>query len=91
MICSFALIVLSVIISCLLSISGALPSVPTAVTDIVSFVFDLIYDGYTLASVFIDMDFLIVVVPIAILISQFERVIALVMFVLKKIPFLGIK
>lgn len=70
---------------------GALPQVPDSVRLAVDDVFNIMFDGVNLLDIFVDLDFVIVLIPIAIAILNFDKVIKLVMFILKKIPLLNIK
>lgn len=91
MIGEFALSIVVMIMNLIFAISGVLPQVPNGVTSTINAVMDKILDGFNLFSVFIDVQFVMICLPIAIAIINFEKIISLVVWILKKIPFLSIK
>lgn len=73
------------------SIIPDLPQLPSSALSVVDQVFGYISSGIGIASVFIDMNFVRVMIPLLIVVVNFDKVYDLIMFVLRKIPFLGVQ
>lgn len=69
----------------------SLPSLPNEVQSILDGIVDLMVNSIGLFSVFFDMNVVRVLLPIVIVIVNFEKIWNLIMFILRKIPFLGIE
>lgn len=75
------------------TIFGVLPSIPGAPDSIVSGVegfLDIIFDNVGLLGVFVPVSTIKVVIPIAIIIINFDHIYKVTMWIIKKIPMLGI-
>lgn len=68
-----------------------LPQLPTAMQDIVNSLIDIMLGSFGMLLWFVDIEVLRFLIPVAIVIANFERVWNLIMFILRKIPFLGIE
>ena len=68
-----------------------LPQFPEGLTSSVDTFLDLIFDNLSLLGFFIRPTTLTIAIPILIILLNFEQVYKLVMFIVRKIPFLGIK
>lgn len=68
-----------------------LPSFPESLQSSLDSFLDLIFSGINLFGFFIRPLTIQVVIPLLIIIINFDKVYKLTMFILKKIPFLGIK
>ena len=75
----------------LMSMLGVLPDLPQAIIDAIDFVFGLMFDAVSLASIFVDFNMVKILIPLAIAIFNFDAIFKLIMFILKKIPILDIK
>lgn len=75
----------------LMSMIGVLPDLPQAIIDAIDFVFNLMFDGVALASIFLDFNMVKLLIPLAIAVFNFDAIVKLIMFILKKIPILDIK
>lgn len=73
------------------SFLGVLPSFPEAVTNTVDEVFNIMFSAINLAGIFIDLNMVKILIPIVIAIINFDKILKIVMFVLKKIPLINIK
>ena len=70
---------------------GVLPDLPTPIINVIDFIFDLLFDSVSLVSIFLDFNMIKLAIPIFIAIYNFDHLVKLVMFILKKIPILGIE
>ena len=76
----------------ILNFLDLLPDMPEEVVTVLDEFFDLIFtNGWSIACFVIPMDFALMLLPLVILVANFERVYHLIMWVLRKIPMLGIK
>lgn len=76
----------------ILNFLDLLPDMPEEVVTVLDEFFDLIFtNGWSIACFVIPMDFALMLLPLVILVANFERVYHLIMWVLRKIPLLGIK
>ena len=76
----------------ILNFLDLLPDMPEEVLTVLDEFFDLIFtNGWSIACFVIPMDFALMLLPLVILVANFERVYHLIMWVLRKIPLLGIK
>ena len=76
----------------LLNFLDLLPDMPPELVSVLDEFFDLIFtNGWSIACFVIPMDFALILLPLVILVVNFERVYHLIMWVLRKIPIAGIK
>ena len=76
----------------LLNFLDLLPDMPPELVSVLDEFFDLIFtNGWSIACFVIPMDFALMLLPLVILVANFERVYHLIMWVLRKIPLLGIE
>ena len=76
----------------ILNFLDLLPDMPEEVVTVLDEFFDLIFtNGWSIACFVIPMDFALILLPLVILVVNFEKVYHLIMWVLRKIPMLGIK
>ena len=76
----------------ILNFLDLLPDMPEEVVTVLDEFFDLIFtNGWSIACFVIPMDFALMLLPLVILVANFERVYHLIMWVLRKIPLLGVK
>lgn len=68
-----------------------LPDLPASVQGIIDRFVDLITSVVGLVGVFVDMDVVKVLVPVVIVIANLDKLWNMIMFILRKIPFLGIE
>ena len=69
----------------------SLPQFPEELTNSVNTFLDLIFDNLSLLGFFIRPLTLTITIPILIILLNFEQAYKLVMWIVRKIPFLGIK
>jgi hypothetical protein len=79
------------IIDVLFVLTGALPAVPEGIENAVDSVFNFMFSGVNLLSIFLDMNVVKVLIPIVIGVINFDNIAKLVMFILKKVPVVNIK
>ena len=76
----------------ILNFLDLLPDMPPELVAVLDEFFDLIFtNGWSIACFVIPMDFALILLPLVILVANFERVYHLIMWVLRKIPLLGVK
>lgn len=79
------------ILDIIYSMLGVLPGFSPDITNAINTFFDIIFGAIGLVSIFVDIDMVKVLIPLVIGIINFDKIIKLVMFILKKIPILNIK
>lgn len=76
----------------LLNFLDLLPDMPEELVSVLDEFFELIFsNGWSIACFVVPMDYALVLLPLVILVVNFERVYHLIMWVLRKIPIAGIK
>lgn len=86
--------VMNLIKTVLLTIFGVLPNIPDVpdISNSIMAALDIVIEnGSVLLGLFIRPATIQIALPVLLVISNFEKIYELTMFVLKKIPFLGIK
>ena len=68
-----------------------LPDLPDKISSIINQLFNAIEGSLGLLSIFIDFDVLRILLPVLLVVINFDEVYKFVMFIVRKIPFLGIK
>lgn len=68
-----------------------LPDLPSTVQGVVDKFIDLITSVIGIVGIFVDMEVLKILVPVVIVIANLDKAWNMIMFILRKIPFLGIK
>lgn len=68
-----------------------LPNLPESILDGLNSFLDLIFDNVGFVGIFVPISTIKIVVPLIILIINFDKIYKLVTWVLKKIPMLGFK
>lgn len=79
------------IIDVLFMMLDVLPNFPTKVITVINSVFDLMFSAVNLVGVFLDFNMVRTLIPIVILILNFDKIVKLIIFAVKKIPFIGIE
>ncbi len=67
-----------------------LPNLPDSIMSIIDTVFGYITGSIGLLGVFVDLDVVMVLIPLAIAVARFDDLWKMTMFVLRKIPFVNI-
>lgn len=75
----------------ILALLDVLPDFPAEFVQIINDFFALIFDNLYLISFFVRMDTIKIAIPILLVIINFERVYKFIMWILRKIPALGIE
>jgi hypothetical protein len=70
---------------------GILPDFSPEIITAVDRVFEFMFSGVSLVAIFVDFAMVKTLIPFVIAILNFDRIIKVVMFVLKKVPLLNIK
>lgn len=79
------------LMNAIMNVLDLLPSFPeTLVTSIDSF-FDLLFSNLSLISFFVHIDVIKILIPLWIVIDRFEDVYRGIMWILRKVPFVGIE
>lgn len=68
-----------------------LPQLPDEVMSIIDQLFDILSGAMGLLSIFMDINMLKILLPVLLIVINFDEAYKLTMFILRKIPFLGIK
>ncbi len=79
------------LVKVIFSILGILPDMPDSITTVVDNFFDLIFSGVNVLNFFVPLDTVAILIPIVIAIVNFDRIYKIVMWILRKIPFLSIE
>ena len=69
----------------------SLPAFPETLENTLTTYEDLIFDNLSMLSFFVRISTVKVLVPLVLVVVNFDKVYKLTMFILRKIPFLGIK
>lgn len=68
-----------------------LPDLPPGIQSVVDEFMNILLSGFGLVSVFINFQTLKWLIPVLVVVINLDKVWTLIMFILRKIPFLGIK
>jgi hypothetical protein len=79
------------LLNAVLSLLDILPDMPQLVQETLDGLFGFMYDGVAVASIFIDFRMVRILIPLVITIANLDKVIKFIVFVIKKIPFIGVK
>lgn len=69
----------------------ALPQLPTKASSYLDQFIDWILGGYNVIGMFIDLGMVKTLIPIVIVIANLDKVWSFIMFILRKIPFIGVE
>lgn len=67
------------------------PELPASVTSVIDELFDILAGSVGLLSIFIDFDMVRLLLPVLVIVINFDEAWKLTMFILRKIPFLGMQ
>ena len=79
------------IINAILNLLDVLPQFPESLVSHLNAFFDLLFDNLTVLGFFVPVTTLKVLIPLLLVVLNFERLYTFVMWVLRKIPMLGIR
>lgn len=68
-----------------------LPDLPAGIQSIIDRFVDIITSAVGLLSVFVDFNVVKWLIPVAVAVILFDRIWKLIMFILRKIPFVGVQ
>ncbi len=91
MLVEWALDLADLLIKAIFSILGLLPDMPSEVVSVMDSFFEIIFTGVNIFNFFVPLDFVAILIPIVIAILNFDKIYKLVMWVLRKIPFIGVE
>lgn len=91
MIFEWLLSFVSYITNYIFSIFDGLPQVPVQIVSVVDNFYSLVRNALNLLAVFVSFNVLRVIIPIVIVIINLENLYSLVMWILRKIPFVAIE
>ena len=80
-----------VILEGILLLLDVLPDFPEHFVNIIDSFFSLIFDNIYLLSFFVRIQTIKIAIPIIIVVMNFERVYKFIMWIVRKIPMLGVK
>lgn len=89
MIVSSILDLLKFLITTIFGILPNIPSMPETLTNGINTFLDIIFDNVGLLGLFVPIDVMKIAIPIAIIIINFDHIYKLTLWILKKIPMLG--
>lgn len=69
----------------------SIPQLPDSVLSVIDDLFGYLQASVGLLSIFLDLNMLRILLPILLIVINFDEAYKLTMFILRKIPFLGIK
>ncbi len=79
------------VINLIFSIVPEIPTLPSSLLQSIYSYFDLIIgNGLRLLGLFVNVQTVLTLLPIVIIIENFESIVKLIMFILRKIPFIDI-
>lgn len=87
MILNFIIDILLKFVDLILSFFDVLPSFPSALVSGINTLFDYMLVGANIANFLLPFSHLSVIIPIAIIIINFDNIYRLVMWVIRKLPF----
>lgn len=90
MIISTILNLLKFLITTIFGVLPNIPNVPNVISSSITSFLNLIFENVQLLGIFLPIPTVKIAVPIAIVIINFDHIYNLTMFILKKIPMLGI-
>lgn len=79
------------IIDLLFMMIDSLPHFPISVVNVINSVFEMMFSAVNLVGIFIDFNMVKILIPFVIGILNFDKIVKLIIFVIKKIPFLGME
>ena len=79
------------VLNAVLNILDVLPDMPQTVVSALSNFFDLVFGNCSLIGFFVPLPLVKVLLPLVVLVVNFEHIYAGVMWILRKIPVLGIE
>ena len=79
------------LVDAILNVLDVLPDFPEDLVNSVEAFFSLIFDNLSVLGFFIPLPTIKILIPLVLLVINFEDVYAFIMWLLRKIPFLGIK
>lgn len=91
MIVDGALWLFDVIMDGLMLLLDALPTFPPDVVDVIDTVFGWLYSAVGMVDIFIPISIVRLLIPILIAVLNMDRIVKLIVFLIKKIPFLGME
>lgn len=69
----------------------SLPQLPDSVLSVIDELFDILAGSVGLLSIFVDFSMVRLLLPVLIIVINFDEAWKLTMFILRKIPFLGVQ
>lgn len=81
----------TMILTGLLNMLDVLPSVPESVTTKIDTFFNYLYNASNLFFLFCDKNLVVILVPLVIAIVNFDKVYKIIMWILRKVPFVSIE
>lgn len=91
MLVELMLSLVKILVQIIFGFLGILPDMPSALITAIDEFMNLLFMGSNLVALFLPMETVKILIPIVIAIINFDKILRLVMFILKKIPFLGMK
>ena len=79
------------LINGILDLLDVLPEFPSDLVDSMNSFFSLIFDNLPLLGFFVRLDTVKILIPLVIVVINFEDIYAFVMWILRKIPFIGVE
>lgn len=79
------------LLNAILNVLDVLPSIPESLASSIDVFFALIFDNLALLGFFLPIPTAKLILPLMILIINFEKVYTFVLWILRKIPFVGIE
>lgn len=73
------------------SILPSLPAFPESLSSSIEYVLNIVFDTASLIGLFVHLDTVRVLLPLAIVVINFNRIYQIVMWIIKKIPALSVK
>ena len=79
------------LLNAILNLLDVLPDFPASLVSSLNSFFDLVFDNLSLIGFFIPLTTVKILVPLLIVVINFEYIYAFIMWILRKIPFIDVK
>jgi hypothetical protein len=79
------------IIEAIMNLMDVLPAFPESLVTALNSFFDLIFNNLTILGFFFPISFAKVIIPMMVVVINFEHIYTFIMWVLKKIPMINVK
>lgn len=83
--------VVTTILYFILDLLPSIPDLPTSITSVIDTVLNLIFDNVGLFGVFVPLDIVKVIIPLWLIVDNFDKLYSIAFWIITKIPMLNIQ